>query len=56
MVRGGDPMEGLVLPEEFQGTGGVGTHSPLHKKVIGHPPGTMNREDAHVGIVTPGSW
>jgi hypothetical protein len=52
MVRGGDPAKGHMVPEMFRDQKG-GTHGPLHKKVTRHPPGTMDREDARDGIVTP---
>jgi hypothetical protein len=42
----GDHVEGMILPEKFQGTEVEELTTLLRKKVIWHQPGTMDREDA----------
>ena len=42
----GDHVEGLVVPEKFQGTEVEELTTLLRKKVIWHQPGTMDKEDA----------
>jgi hypothetical protein len=50
---GRGPRGGAHAPGEVPGNRKGGTHGPLHKKVIRLLPGTMDREDARDGIVTP---
>nr|WP_320160381.1 hypothetical protein [uncultured Methanoregula sp.] len=42
----GDHVDGLVVPEKFQGTEIEELTTLLRKKVIWHQPGTMDAEDA----------
>jgi hypothetical protein len=47
----GDHVQGLVLPDRFQGTEIEELTTLLRKKVIWHTPGTMDKEDARDVIV-----
>ncbi|WP_321504624.1 hypothetical protein [uncultured Methanoregula sp.] len=48
----GDHVDGLVVPEKFQGTEVGELTTLLRKKVIWHQPGTMDAEDAREVIIT----
>ncbi|MEI7856011.1 MAG: hypothetical protein WCH85_00740 [Methanomicrobiales archaeon] len=48
----GDHVEGLTLPEKFQGTEVEELTTLLRKKVIWHQPGSMDKEAAKEVILT----
>lgn len=48
----GDHVEGLVVPDRFNGTEIEELTTLLRKKVIWHSPGTMDKEDARDVIFT----